>query len=569
MLINNARRNAAKAERQLINKKWMSQINEATTNSRRNLTTKDKEALARMCHTRQIFENAAVPNNQPGRGAHLLGNNPADGAAGFYGGERGSGEVPSNLFGVFMEVMAETIAFDLIPTVPMDKSSGTLYCIEPVYADGRLESATAKPSMIKVKDTAQGAGLTLVVGTVYTLQTAAAAGENIVDVTFMGRHRLDGSALFRLNLADGNDNSGTGGTDWNAAVVKDWFDNGAIYTNVTDFVDFDAATVDYVEGFTNFVGGYSGAGEQDTNPWFQGRQTGSRRNGAMIRQVGERTFQRSMALRTWSKNFAAETINVDIEFTREQIQDLNHDHGINALELGETVLQDQLSQHINDHILGDLFALGWDHHANMNAATGFNMNTFFGENNTTGQARTYEGMDGTQRTIAGTAGQLPVSSAISENLSTLQRRLISRITYASAVINNRGRRGRGDQCIMNTRLASALRDIRGYVPNPSVNDLNAGGLTFVGTLDGIRVYEDPLMPMDDNRICVSRKGTDTDPGLKFAPYILAEKTETIAEGTMAPKTLLSSRYSIVGAGNNTELSALTFEVEESGGYGLI
>jgi len=31
------------------------------------------------------------------------------------------------------------------------------------------------------------------------------------------------------------------------------------------------------------------------------------------------------------------------------------------LEFGESILQDQLNQHINEHILGRMFALGWGH----------------------------------------------------------------------------------------------------------------------------------------------------------------------------------------------------------------
>jgi hypothetical protein len=77
------------------------------------------------------------------------------------------------------------------------------------------------------------------------------------------------------------------------------------------------------------------------------------------------------------------------------------------------------------------------------------------------------------------------------------------------------------------------------------------------------------MDLTDYRVAVFRKGAKDDPGLKMAPYLLAEKITTIAEGTMSPKSALKSRYSLVAAGSYPELNYLTFYVESAAGYSLV
>lgn len=575
MFYNTAEARRRKQERQAIVETWSprlaKQLAKGRNQRRINEGSKAMEKLAIMSHVRSLMESAATLDNTVGRGSFNFGNNPASGNG--YTGARGSGEVfDSQLFGVFIEAVANTIGFELLPVVPMTKSNGIIMIAEPVYAGGRLESAESKPVLFQVKPTKVSSPAALVVGTSYTVETADSGGENIVSLTFVGVSRLNGYYVFRLGTQ--YDNSGSAGTDWTAATIADQLDfdtNGSgIYTDASNYWKFDHTTVQYVNGFTDFVSGYAGAGINDTNAWYMNRNKGDRYNSAMARQVGERAAHRSMGINTWHRNFSAQTINVDIEYTTEQIQDLQADMGINALELGDTILQDQLTQHINEHILGDMFSLGWQHHYDMNQASGFNFNTYLDVSSNTGSAKAFVGADGvTALTIAGKAGALPASGAISENMSTLQRRIVSRIMYASSIINQRSRRGRGDGAVMNTKLVAALRDVRGFSAAPFDNDLNESGLYYAGSISGVKIYEDPLMDTEDHRVCVFRKGTEKDPGLKMCPYLLAEKISTIAEGTMAPKELLKSRYSIVPAGSNPQTSYLTFTVDQAAGYEVV
>ena len=541
------------------------------------------KVIAQMAHIRSLKEQriqeAAVPGyafaslgNTPGRGAYNLGNNPAAGVAGFYGGQPyGSAEVFQNLFDVFLEVAASCIVFDLVPTIPMTKSSGTIYVAEPIYTGGKLSDAENKPLTIQVKGIATGTAPAMVVGTTYTIKTANSGGENVADVIYVGKHRISGNLVFKIGQQ--YDNTGGGGTDWTEEVVANLFDttdsNCAIYTDGSNYLGFDSATVDYVEGFTNLISGYAGAGLTDTNAWFMNRGDGKQYNRPMNRQTGENTYYRPMGLRTWSKNFSAETFHVDIDYTTEQIQDMEMDHGMDAREFGNTILQDQLTQQINDHVLGRIFALGWSHHYTMNQLNGFNMNALVGLSTSTGTAFGFLGKDDSTLTISGVPGMLPGTGAITENLSSMQRRIVTRMMYGSGVINNRSRRGRGDIAVSNTTQTSALKDIRGYEVAPFPNAINDGAAYFSGSIYGINVYEDPLMDLSDPRMALARKGNEKDPGVKFCPYILAEKISTIAERTMAPKDALKSRYSVVEAGTNPELNYLTFCIESNSGYQLV
>lgn len=523
-----------------------------------------------------LNESVATLDGTVGRPDFAFGNNPMSGLSDFYS-QKGSAEVYQSLFGIFIEMTASAIIFDLMPMLVQTKSSGSIFIAEPVYSDGRLESALNKPSVIQVVADEEGTTDILGkadVGTQYTLKTADTGGENIADVTYIGRHRLNGNPVFRIVESDAYDNSGTSGTNWNDTLVKDWFDsstNGSgIYIDAANYWSFDAATVDYVEGYTNTIVGYSGAGLNNDQPWYIGRNNGTQKSGGMSRDVGRRTQYKSMGIRTWSKNYTPDTVKVDIEFLNEDTQDAMMDHGFDLIAFGDQILADQCSQAMNDHGLHRMFALGWSHHYAMHKKDPtFNLNFVLDGSNNTGSSFSFLGKNDTLETIAGNAGILPNSNAIAENLSTLQRRLVTRMGYGSSIINNRSRRGRGDQVVMNTKYGNAIEDIRGFVAAPFENDLNDGNLAYIGTFKGMRAYVDPLMGIDDNRINISRHGGERDPGCKFAPYILAERIETIAEGTMAPKVALFSRYQIVEGGSNPELNYLTFVVEETAGYGLV
>jgi hypothetical protein len=155
------------------------------------------------------------------------------------------------------------------------------------------------------------------------------------------------------------------------------------------------------------------------------------------------------------------------------------------------------------------------------------------------------------------------STSSYENLSTLQRRLYSRILAAANVVANQGRRGPANFLVTNAAIASALQDISQFTFAPFTNTLtqNNGTLYPVGSLAGMTVYVDQNMNYNDTRVCVGRKGGDDEPGLKFMPYMMAESIQTISEGTMSPKIAVKSRYALVEAGMLPETLYFTFYVQ--------
>ena len=67
-----------------------------------------------------------------------------------------------------------------------------------------------------------------------------------------------------------------------------------------------------------------------------------------------------------------------------------------------------------------------------------------------------------------------------------------------------GRRGKGNICVTNLQIATALQDVSGYVVAPMANTMSqtSGSLYFAGQLGGVNIYVDPYMTWDDTRVCV-------------------------------------------------------------------
>jgi len=209
--------------------------------------------------------------------------------------------------------------------------------------------------------------------------------------------------------------------------------------------------------------------------------------------------------------------------------------------------------------LSRAFQLGWSNNVNFNQIEGQNLNLNLQPASAGGSTLTY--MDKTDTLASMTLPAGPTGTSY-ENLSTLQRRLFSRILAAANVVANRGRRGPANFIVTNANLASAMQDISQFTFAPFSNTLtqNNGTLYPVGSLAGMTVYVDQNMQYSDTRVCVGRKGGDDEPGLKFMPYMMAESIQTISEGTMSPKIAVKSRYALVEAGFNPETLYFTFYV---------
>ena len=319
--------------------------------------------------------------------------------------------------------------------------------------------------------------------------------------TYVGESRIDGLDIYKVAEVGANASSVA------AAVAA--LEGSAVV------VELVKALEDHIKGFV--------AADNAGNPFS--------------REAGEQTPDKVMGLSLFSKSVSAETFQVAAAVTREQVQDLKQ-FGVDAVAQVEAVLTNELTQSINQYILRRLRTLG-----STNITKAFGASTDF---------------DIT----------LPAASALGgggETLPSVHRRILSQVLAAANLIANRGRRGAGNFAVVGPQTATVLQSIAGFVANPMANTFAqaAGAIYPLGSVAGINVYTDPTMAWGDYSITVGRKGDGNGPGVVFMPYLMAESVQTIAEGTMAPKVAVKSRFALVDAGFHPETRYVTFKVKGS------
>ena len=255
------------------------------------------------------------------------------------------------------------------------------------------------------------------------------------------------------------------------------------------------------------------------------------------------------------------------QVTRQQLQDLPL-YGVDAVGKVMEAMQNEITQHINQRILERVFALGVTNAIQQKIFQGLDLNLWLGKGDTTHTLaefgiKNFTDIHGVDHLA--TWGDVKNAEVLTsaENLHTRQRRVMSRILAAANIIQTYGRRGRPTWIVTNSQVATALQDVSGYVVAPMANVLAQDGskdLYMGGSVAGLKVYVDPYMDWQDTRICVGRKGDANSPGVVFLPYILADQVSITAEGTMAPKMLLNSRFAIAELGFYPETQYFTFAV---------
>lgn len=329
---------------------------------------------------------------------------------------------------------------------------------------------------------------------------AAVAGTN-GEYKFVGASRIDGKSIFKVISTDAA----------NANVADD----------LEAYATGAGATVELVKGLEDHIPGFSG---KDTNVPF-------------TREEGERTNEKLMGLSLFSKAVEAKTFQVAAAVTREQVQDLKQ-FGVDAVAQVEAVLVNELTQSINDLIIKNIADLG---------ASNITKATAAGEISST--SMNVELIAASQLNGGKTEG--------SEH-----RKILTGILAAANLIANRGRRGAGNFAVVGPQVATALQSVAGYVPNPFANTVSqaAGAIYPVGSIAGVQVYTNPKWKWNNYDVLVGRKGDGNGPGLVFMPYLMAESVQTIAEGTMAPKIAVKSRFALVEAGFHPETQYVKFTI---------
>ena len=500
--------------------------------------------------------------------------NAANPTGSFWGQTPGSGDIPVSTLPMALNIALLTIGLELVPVIPSKGPWAMLTYMDFPYAGGKLgrvnetsfdgkgEGNENKPIYIKIK------GLTL--EQIAEIRTAMEAATNPVKADdtvtvggfsgkFIALGRMDACPLVKVVSCSAANKSIREEFDAATSVVigsKTITLAAATATAAAQKVeaDFVQTSVDLVDGFANFFDG-------GKNP--------------MTRAQNETGTGNVIGLRLFSKWIQMGSYEVTGTVTRQQLQDLPL-YGVDAVSKVMEALQNEITQHINQRILERVFALGVTNAVQQKARQGVDLNLWMGKSGDVPFATAYAGVPHftdiyghDHKATWGNVKNAEVNTS-AENLATRQRRIMSKVLAAANLIQLVGRRGRPTWIVTNGQVATALQDVSGYVVAPMLNTMsqaNTQNLYHAGTVAGLQVYVDPYMDWNDTRICIGRKGDGNSPGVIFMPYILADTVSITAEGTMAPKMLVNSRYTIAEAGFYPELQYLTIAVGSE--FGII
>ena len=504
---------------------------------------------------------------------------PVGGTASFYNQSVGSGDIPMSTLPMALNIALLTIGLELVPVIPskgpwhmlsyMDfpYAGGKLGRVNETVFDGKGEGNENKPIYVKLK------GLTL--AQIKELRAAnVKKGDEVVagklNALFIGFGRMDGCPC--VEVVDTTDeNTSVREALATATTVKVGDHTVTLQaaqeaTETTPAVEAQTLEADFVQTSVDLMDGFANFNVKASDP-KNFRRT-------MTRAENETGTGNTIGLRLFSRWIQMGSYEVTGTVTRQQLQDLPL-YGVDAVGKIMEQMQNEITQHINQRILERVFALGVTNAAQQKAYQNVDLNLWMGRGNATHKLSEFgikefvdvHGVDYLD-SWDGIENAEVVTSA--ENLHTRQRRIMSRILAAATVIQNVGRRGRPTWVVTNGQVAAALQDVSGYVVAPMVNGMAQDGskdLYLGGSVAGLKVYVDPYMDWEDTRICVGRKGDANSPGLVFLPYILADQVQITAEGTMAPKMLLNSRFALAELGFFPESMYFTFAVHSE--FGII
>lgn len=518
------------------------------------------------------------PANGQGNGTGI-GNTGADFHAYNYG--VGSGDIPMSTLTMSLEIAAQTIGFELVPVVPANGPWAMLQYLDFPYAGGKLGKINEtsldgfgpdeqnKPIYIKISASYEDLKKFYDADDVNKLNIYDDVEfENAEGGKFHGKYigksRIDNSIIVRVMRCHDN-------ADKDISVA-DLFSSAKVTVLGQELnnphVDLVSGAADHVQEFANFFG------NGKTGKDFVGSED------PMTRAQNETGVGNTIGARLYTKMVQMGSYEVTGSVTRQQLQDMPM-YGIDVVGKVLEAMQNEISQSINNRILDRLFRLGVTNARNQKLYQGVDLNLYFAgagapatkELKDFSAAKKFKGIDDVApgQNSAETWG--PIQNAIkntsAENVYTHQRRIMSRVLAAANLIANVSRFGRGNWVVTNTQVLSALQDASGFVIAPMVNTLVQDGsqsLYFAGSLAGLNVYVDPYMTWDDTRVLVGRKSNGETPGVIFMPYILADTVQITAEGTMAPKLLINSRFAIVDAGFHPEQSYFAFMIDTEDGF---
>ena len=508
-------------------------------------------------------------NNTSGSG---IGNTGSDYHAHNY--KVGSGDIPMSTLPMALEIAAITIGLELVPVIPANGPWQMLQFLDFPYAGGKLGRINETSLDGKGKDDENKPIYIKVSATLAELTAAHAAiaakgkgqGDRIkfigvngqLHADYIGKSRIDNGII--VKVAHCADKDGQPSETISIADVFSAPEVTVADTKLTNAkADLVAGAADHVQGFANFFGTIDENGNRTDSP------------DPMTRAQNETGVGNTIGARFFTKMIQMGSYEVTGTVTRQQLQDMPL-YGIDVVGKVLEAMQNEISQSINNRILDRVFKLGVTNARMQKDYQGVDLNLYFAgaaDDPAKDLARfpsasKFVGIDNKNYAQDWGAIKNATKNTSAENSWTHQRRIMSRILAAANVITNVSRFGRPNWVVCNTQILTALQDCANFIINPMINNLTQDGsqsLYFAGSVAGLNVYVDPYMTWDDTRICVGRKSNGENPGVAFLPYILADTVQIVAEGTMAPKMLVNSRFAIADLGFHPEQNYLTFMVD--------
>ncbi len=525
-----------------------------------NPLNEDAAIFGNIPQIKQLFESAALPGNVIGMGNVA---NPAS-ASSYNGGiwnpayQSGTGDIPSYVFGLQSHIAMHCIGFDLMPTIAVDTPKFVINYVDTVYGGGPLDDSENQPSYIElssatftaafVKANALKRGVTELV-----IRGEAGDAKPAMKVRFMLASTVKAALTVEV-LSTGTVATDHTYTATNAYSVKD----------VVSSVEAHIADAKVIIGTTVVTlallkAGYASATR--TNITEAATNNNSRKG--MSRAQHEKGPKHKLNIISFDKQLEAEGLEIEADTSNIQIKDLAA-QGVNVIAKLYNGVQNQLVQSLDEIILDHLYALGVEHAVNTVRSQGINHSLYIGVPANAHLATSaidveFLDMQGTDvRTDMGNIiNSLPSSGY--ENQMTHADRLYSRILLVSEFIAQQNRIVAPDFMVLGGALAACLKKNSKFAVNPTTNTLSqTPELHYTGTVyETINVYKNPRIDFNDPRILLGRRGNDTDPGAKFLAYDLAASRQTIAEGTMAEKIRVWSRFKIADVGFYPETNYYT------------
>lgn len=514
-----------------------------------------------LAHNKQfVNENyeASTGNNIKGVGPVTMGGDPGT-LDQFHTQAPGSADI-ATLLGMTMSIFATTVAFDLVPIVPVTSDLIQLEYTDIVYSGGRFNSSE-KPKIFTIESAAIFADNNIAKGD--TILIAGVDGDPAMNVRFISKHRTEADKIIVSYL-----NSGTFTLAGAVYTANEALTLNAIAAAATRYSLDAGATVTA----TTISIELTSAANNDTP--LAGNDLDFTDN-PMERADSEQGNSVTVEFQTYKKSVSTKSYEFIGKISRAQARQFRS-KGLDGVPMLRKNLQSLASQAINDLILGRMRKLGVTNHYNLFKAQGVNLNLYVDVPANANKALTAFGvpafvdMNNVDRTAAFGNIINSESNSSAENLHTRHKRVESRIHAAAGLIGHVSRHGAADAAVLGPQLFAAIKNSAGFTAAKFDGTItqDVKNLYYAGDLAGVKIFANPKLRYNDTSIMVGRTNKTADgldyedlkESIVFCPQDLAATVELISEQTASPKIFLESIFALAEVGINPSLAYLTFAV---------